>query len=941
MRREGAARLHRTDGVFFNPKQLLQRDLSVLIAQEYASLHPEKEVKGLHVVDAFSGCGVRALRYALEVHGVRQVTANDLDAAAVHALQENADHSGVGKDVLTTAQEPANTLLDGLCKTENRVDILDLDPCGSVAEVLPHAVSCLADGGLLLASCTDLASMNGRFGDQGARRYGAEALRDAHKQAPELALRMLLACLSRAAASANRRIEPLVSVVFADFFVRVVVRVHAVFEDANQPTGDVGDVHHCAACGTLAARPTVSECEHCGRRAMTTGGPFFLGPSCSKAFLAALLERIDASYRNRQPSTGTSCPEEATFGSFAVLRPLLQSLCEEASLPRAIIPFSIPACCRLLRARSVPLERLLHGWSEIGRNAVRAHWDPCTIKVRDQDACLMWDTLVGWAKEHPAECDGVHSGASSGKEEVRKRLMERRAVPEVLVTVPESSLHMQKRRRVDTARPRLTSGGNSSDCGKLSLPDAGAQERKWAGGGEQGQQHSATVGCKFQPATCQFPYPRDAFADEATPGMVTVLFPPFQPSAPPFTAEESRPPATQEVGRFSSLRAAVAAAPPNARLLIGRGEYVETRSVHIDRPLTISAAKGSKLVKCGVGSALVVEMRASRAGTARDAAEAQRGQVNVSGLAIVQSRVPHAEAGGAAADNGGNGGDNDAALVSTSQLEEETAGYAIVTRGGRAVFVQCSVESEVSGCCFASASSTVELKGCHLKRAAAHGVLVSGKADVQLSHCHIQSTGAACVEVRGRSKTRVHACRVHHSQRSGLFASGFGELRVDYCNLFNCAYAAIETAAESEAYVEQCRIHHGARGGVLALGRSQLLLQKCELSANAMAGVSVRGSACARLADNRIADGRSSGVHVSESATAELTGNRVLGHRLCGLELEGYGATLRALRNDLSGNGGEALCLPPPEAPRDAGARPRRAPSPVLEDNILASGSIR
>ena len=129
-------------------------------------------------------------------------------------------------------------------------------------------------------------------------------------------------------------------------------------------------------------------------------------------------------------------------------------------------------------------------------------------------------------------------------------------------------------------------------------------------------------------------------------------------------------------------------------------------------------------------------MRASRAGTARDAAEAQRGQVNVSGLAIVQSRVPHAEAGGAAADNGGNGGDNDAALGSTSQLEEETAGYAIVTRGGRAVFVQCSVESEVSGCCFASASSTVELKGCHLKRAAAHGVLVSGKADVLLPLPH-------------------------------------------------------------------------------------------------------------------------------------------------------------------------------------------------------------
>ena len=29
-------------------------------------------------------------------------------------------------------------------------DVIDLDPCGSVAELLPSALGCLADGGLLL-----------------------------------------------------------------------------------------------------------------------------------------------------------------------------------------------------------------------------------------------------------------------------------------------------------------------------------------------------------------------------------------------------------------------------------------------------------------------------------------------------------------------------------------------------------------------------------------------------------------------------------------------------------------------------------------------------------------------------------------------------------------------------------------------------------------------
>ena len=67
--------------------------------------------------------------------------------------------------------------------------------------------------------------MSGRFGEQSGAKYGCVPLRDAHKQAPELAIRMLLGCLSRAAGALGRTIEPLLSVVFADFFVRVIVVV--------------------------------------------------------------------------------------------------------------------------------------------------------------------------------------------------------------------------------------------------------------------------------------------------------------------------------------------------------------------------------------------------------------------------------------------------------------------------------------------------------------------------------------------------------------------------------------------------------------------------------------------------------------------------------------------------------------------------------------------
>jgi tRNA G26 N,N-dimethylase Trm1 len=38
-----------------------------------------------------------------------------------------------------------------------RVDVVDLDPYGSAAPFIDPAVQCVADGGLLCVTCTDLA----------------------------------------------------------------------------------------------------------------------------------------------------------------------------------------------------------------------------------------------------------------------------------------------------------------------------------------------------------------------------------------------------------------------------------------------------------------------------------------------------------------------------------------------------------------------------------------------------------------------------------------------------------------------------------------------------------------------------------------------------------------------------------------------------------------
>lgn len=56
------------EGVFFSPLQRLQRDVSVAVLRWLAAQRAlGSQGEGLRVLDAMTGCGVRAIRYALEV----------------------------------------------------------------------------------------------------------------------------------------------------------------------------------------------------------------------------------------------------------------------------------------------------------------------------------------------------------------------------------------------------------------------------------------------------------------------------------------------------------------------------------------------------------------------------------------------------------------------------------------------------------------------------------------------------------------------------------------------------------------------------------------------------------------------------------------------------------------------------------------------------------
>ena len=64
-------------------------------------------LKPLRILEALSATGLRAVRYAKEIEGVREVVANDLDANAVTTIAENVAHNGLSSELVKAKQGDA------------------------------------------------------------------------------------------------------------------------------------------------------------------------------------------------------------------------------------------------------------------------------------------------------------------------------------------------------------------------------------------------------------------------------------------------------------------------------------------------------------------------------------------------------------------------------------------------------------------------------------------------------------------------------------------------------------------------------------------------------------------------------------------------------------------------------------------------------------------
>ncbi|XP_022661164.1 probable tRNA (guanine(26)-N(2))-dimethyltransferase isoform X3 [Varroa destructor] len=315
---EGAAKVHlkKDQGVFYNPVQCFNRDISTAVINEYLRERKEFIIQNKKsweqratILEALAASGLRSIRYALELDDefIKEIVANDISKNAIESIRMNAQLNGLGNKIRPNMGDAVLYMYQ--CKSEGRYfDVVDLDPYGCAAKFLDPAVQAVQNGGLLCVTATDMAILCGNTPETCRAKYGSVSLRG--KFCHEMALRILLCSIESAANRHGRFITPLVSI-SVDFYIRVFVKVEASAQKVKLSTSKLAIVYCCNGCENFHFQPmgtqvTVEQkthfknsrgppvgpiCDNCGGT-FTMGGPIWTNPIHSRDFVLRLQQSL-------------------------------------------------------------------------------------------------------------------------------------------------------------------------------------------------------------------------------------------------------------------------------------------------------------------------------------------------------------------------------------------------------------------------------------------------------------------------------------------------------------------------------------------------------------------------------------------------------------------------------------------------------------------------
>lgn len=324
---------------FYNPAMRVARDVSVLLLKSLAL----SDKRPWRICDAMAATGARGLRLANEVPGTK-VQLNDANPASIQLAQQNAKRLG-----LRNVDFRVGRLESHLAAEE--YDWVDLDPFGTPAPFIDVAMLSVTEGGVVAVTATDRATLSGVYPDACLRRYNAKPHRGPCM--PELAARILLGAVVRAAGRRDRGATPLLAYC-TEHFARVYVRVHGGPREGDEAAARMGyAVFRKDGTHGVAPQPEPGA---------GWAGPLWTGPLSDPSLVAAMAQ---------------AAAKDETVGAPA--KRLVQRLSEEAGAPP--LYYTVDDLTRRQQLNAPRIERVIESARSAGHVAVRTHFSPRGIKT--------------------------------------------------------------------------------------------------------------------------------------------------------------------------------------------------------------------------------------------------------------------------------------------------------------------------------------------------------------------------------------------------------------------------------------------------------------------------------------------------------------------------------------------------------------------------------
>lgn len=284
----------RSDPVFYNPRQGLNRDLSIMVLHAVRELNISKLER---VVETFSGTGIRALRYTLQVPGIQDLFINDISPRSIDLTKKNFElHRDNHHVNLHYYNQDANLFFLKLREEDHFLDFIDIDPYGTPAPYIHNALLTLEKSGVLAVTATDMPVITGKFPEKAYRLYQIPNYKVSNRSyCHEIGLRMLIAYVQREGFFFKKRFVPLLSF-YADHYVRIFFHQDSstTIDKIIQSHGYVTDCTHCGKRDFFFWKESFSHkrlCSNCSASVRPIG-PIYLGPLHSNRIVDKLQEYL-------------------------------------------------------------------------------------------------------------------------------------------------------------------------------------------------------------------------------------------------------------------------------------------------------------------------------------------------------------------------------------------------------------------------------------------------------------------------------------------------------------------------------------------------------------------------------------------------------------------------------------------------------------------------